>query len=342
MELRACTPMPSPRPPAAAPPPLLEAAARRYRQLLYASPAAIRYLRARGIGEAIARRFGVGYAPRRWRNIDPLLREYSAEQVRACGLQVARDHAGTMSRYDLFRDRIIFPIRTAEGRTVGFGGRSLRGRRPKYLNSPESIEFRKGLLLYGLDQALPAIRQYGCALVVEGYFDVLSLAQHGFDMAVGTLGTSCTREQLAQLRAVTRRILFCFDADRAGLLAADRALLRLMPDMEDGLDIGLVLLPAGHDPDSYVRRHGAQAFDSLLENSTPAMAFLVSRLCHGCDMRYPEGRSRCVHRAKAYYDALPRSQFRQDILRYCTGLLECSEEELLAVWRCQDWRSYAD
>jgi len=217
---------------------VLEAAARFYRQQLGKHPKAVDYLKQRGLGSAIAATFGLGYAPAGW---DSLLQQLGRTPehrslLLETGLLVAREGDGN-GLYDRFRDRIIFPIRDSRGRVIGFGGRILDQGQPKYLNSPETPLFHKGRELYGLYEARQAQRELPWILVVEGYMDVLMLAEHGIANAVATLGTATTPDHLRRLFRHTARIVFCFDGDRAGRDAAARALQTSLPEMHDGREV---------------------------------------------------------------------------------------------------------
>ena len=307
-----------------------------WRAALQATPLAMQYLRARGIGGAVAARFGLGYARPAWRDLGEVLARHSDEAVLASGLLVATDNgatSGSARRFDRFRDRIVFPILTREGSIAGFGGRVLGvGEQPKYLNSPEGIAFTKGSLLYGLFEAERAIGLEGSALVVEGYMDVVSLAQAGVDNAVATLGTSCRREQLAELLALTERLVFCFDGDTAGRAAAARALRAVLPFATGSKQFGFVFLPDGHDPDSFVRQLGAGDFRAAAEAAMPLSAFLVEQASTGCDLRDAEGRARCAAQARVMWHEMPDGVARDALLDHCAGMLKFARGELLGMW----------
>ena len=237
---------------------------------LKASHPAVNYLKARGIDGATAKRFGLGYAPAGWSNVlDKFGTSREAiERLLATGLIIRKDDG---KHYDRFRDRIMFPIRDARGRTIGFGGRVMGNDEPKYLNSPETVLFHKGRELYGLYEARQALRSIDRLVVVEGYMDVIGLARHGIDFATATLGTATTDEHLSRLFRMCDEVSFSFDGDRAGRAAAWKALENALPLIREGRQIRFVFLPEGQDPDSYVQEFGADAF--------------VKALDHGGDMR---------------------------------------------------------
>jgi len=291
---------------------VLAAAAHFYRQQLRAHPRAIGYLKQRGLSGTIAATFGLGYAPAGW---DNLLRQLGGAPERRTllletGLLVAREgeHKGL---YDRFRDRIIFPIRDSRGRVIGFGGRVLDQGQPKYLNSPETPLFHKGRELYGLYEARQAQRELPWVLVVEGYMDVLMLAEQGVTNAVATLGTATTPDHLRRLFRHTSRVIFCFDGDRAGRDAAARALQISLPEMHDGREVAFLFLPEGEDPDSLVRQEGREAFLARINKAQPLSEWLLQRLQDQVDLHTHEGRARLLERAKPALSALPRGAFRR-------------------------------
>lgn len=312
---------------------LLADAAAHYRDALRASPQAVRYLASRGIGGAIAARFGLGFARPKWRDLGPVLERHSEEAAQACGLLAGSGEGDDARRFDRFRDRVMFPIRNRAGQVAGFGGRVIDGTEdPKYLNSPEGVTFKKRELLYGLYEAQEAIQAQGVAVVVEGYLDVVSVAQAGFLPVVGTLGTACSSEQIAELMTLTRRIVFCFDGDAAGRRAAARALEIVAPFIDQGCAFDFVFLPEGEDPDSFVRVHGLEGFQTALNGATPVQAFVIEHVSADCDMQYAEGRSLCAHRAKPLWLAMPEGPVRAALLDYCAKLLKFTEAELLDLW----------
>ena len=236
-----------------------------WQRSLRENPAAVDYLRHRGIDGATAQRFGIGFAPDGWSNVlDGFGKSDAAiDRLLAAGLVIRKDNG---RHYDRFRDRLMFPIRDARGRCIGFGGRVTGDGEPKYLNSPETVLFHKGRELYGLWEARQALRSIDRLVVVEGYMDVVALARNGIDFAVATLGTATTEDHLNRLFRLTDDVAFCFDGDRAGKQAAWRALETALPHIREGRQIRFVFLPDGHDPDSYVNEHGADVFTAALES----------------------------------------------------------------------------
>lgn len=289
---------------------LLDDAAQLYRQALRDHPAAIDYLKQRGLDGETAREFGIGYAPPAW---DTLLAarggsEQSRQQLLAAGLIIERDSGG---HYDRFRDRIMFPIRDSRGRTLAFGGRILAAGEPKYLNSPETPVFHKGRELYGLYEARRAERKLTRLLVVEGYMDVVMLAAHGIRNVVGTLGTATTAEHLRRIFAVVPEVIFCFDGDRAGRDAAWRALQVCLPVLHDGRQVRFLLLPDGEDPDSLVRQEGEAAFNERIAGSLPLSRFLLDTLGRDLDLDSPDGKARLAALARPLLKQLPPGVYHE-------------------------------
>lgn len=273
---------------------VLAQAAAYYRRALRASPRAIDYLKQRGLSGEIAQRFGLGYAPDDWQNLGAAFSDYASESLVEVGLVIARDG----KRYDRFRDRIIFPIADVRGRMIGFGGRIIDQGEPKYLNSPETALFQKGHELYGLFQGRKAIQEARRALVVEGYMDVIALAQHGVDYAVATLGTATTPHHIARLFRYTDSIVFCFDGDEAGRRAAWRALENGLALVTDSKSLAFLFLEQGEDPDTFIRKVGREGFEAALRNAMPLSEFLVRGLTHNIDLKADEGRARLTELAK--------------------------------------------
>jgi DNA primase len=302
---------------------ILEKAAHIFRQALREHPAAIDYLKARGLDGETAREFGIGYAPAGW---DTLLvglgtNETDRQHLLAAGLVIARDTGGF---YDRFRERIMFPIRDTRGRIIAFGGRIIASGEPKYLNSPETPLFHKGRELYGLHEARRAERTLERVLVVEGYMDVVMLAAHGIHNAVGTLGTATTPEHLRRLFGVTGEIVFCFDGDRAGRDAAWRALQTSLPLLQDGRQVRFLLLPDNEDPDSLVRREGAEAFTRrIADTSMPLSGFLIDSLTRDLNLDNMADKARLAALAKPLLVQLPTGVYRElltEELARCVGL----------------------
>ncbi len=276
-------------------PALLSDALKYYRGQLKESPNAIDYLKRRGLSGQIAARFGIGYAPDGWQNLAAVFSDYSAKSLATAGLVIEGDGG---KRYDRFRDRIMFPIWNQRNEVIGFGGRVLDKGEPKYLNSPETPVFEKGRELYGLTQAMKAIRASGKVIVVEGYMDVVALAQHGVEYAVATLGTATSATHIQRLSRLSDHIIFCFDGDAAGRRAAWRALEISLPHLSDGKEIGFLFLPQEHDPDSYIRDHGRDKFEEALTNAIPLSAYLLQELQQNQDLNKEEGRAALLQSAK--------------------------------------------
>ena len=275
--------------------PLLLAAAKYYRAQLKEAPAAIEYLKRRGLTGAIAARFGIGYAPDGWQALAAIVERYDSPALDAAGLVTGGDEG---RRHDRFRDRIMFPIHDARGRVIAFGGRVLGDGEPKYLNSPETALFSKGHELYGLFLARDAIRSSGRAVVVEGYMDVVGLAQHGIENVVATLGTATTPAHAQKLFRLTDAVVFCFDGDAAGRKAAWRALENTLPALVDGKEARFAFLPEGEDPDDFVRARGKAAFDAMLDEALPLSEYLVATLASRHPPATAEGRAALVAAAR--------------------------------------------
>jgi DNA primase len=294
---------------------LLEKAERFYRGQLRQHAQATRavdYLKARGLSGEIAQTFGLGYAPPGWDSLAKHLHDAASRKLAVeLGLLVQKDDGGC---YDRFRDRIMFPIRDRRGRCIGFGGRVLGDEKPKYMNSPESPVFHKGRELYGLFEARKAGQKLERLLVVEGYMDVVALAQFGLSNAVATLGTATTPEHLESLYRTVSEVVFCFDGDAAGRRAAWRALENTLPVLRDGREARFLFLPEGEDPDTLVRRIGADAFQQEIVESVPLSRFFFESLCHQVDTGSVDGRARLVELARPLLKRLPDSVFRDLML----------------------------
>ena len=282
---------------------VMQRAARFYREALKSAPPAIAYLKQRGLTGEIAARFGIGYAPEGWQNLEAVFDDYAASKSLALAGLVIDNEKGR--RYDRFRDRIMFPILDQKGAVIGFGGRVLNQGEPKYLNSPETPLFEKGRELYGLVQARQAIREAGRVLVVEGYMDVVALAQHGVGYAVATLGTATTPAHVQKLLRQSDEVVFCFDGDAAGRKAAWRALENSLELVADDKRFGFLFLPQDEDPDTYVRRYGKEAFEQLVGEAVPLSEFLLRELASRVDMRTEEGRAGFLKAAKPLLERIP-------------------------------------
>jgi len=295
---------------------LLLEATRFYRQQLREHPQAgraVEYLKGRGITGEIAHEFGLGFAPDGWDNLLRVLGkdEANREALARAGLAVKKEGGGY---YDRFRDRIIFPIEDHRGRVVAFGGRVLDKGEPKYLNSPETPLFHKGRELYGLFHAREAIKRENRVLVVEGYMDVVALAQFGVDFAVATLGTATTRDHLERLFRHAPEVIFCFDGDRAGREAAWRALDNALPALREGWQASFLFLPEGEDPDTLVRKEGKDAFLARLKTAIPLPEYLFDNLMRQVDMNRMDGRARLVELARPLLSKMPQGVLRQMML----------------------------
>ncbi|MBT8093947.1 MAG: DNA primase [Gammaproteobacteria bacterium] len=317
---------------------LLDSVARHWQSCLKKSPAAIEYVRQRGIDGSTAKRFGIGYAPDGWSNVlDKFGQSPEAvERLLATGLVIAKDNGG---HYDRFRDRIVFPIRDARGRTIGFGGRTLGDGEPKYLNSPETVLFHKGRELYGLYEARQALRHIERLVVVEGYMDAVALARHGIDFAVATLGTATTDEHLNRLFRLTDNVCFAFDGDRAGRKAAWRALENALPLIREGRQVRFVFLPEGHDPDSFVNELGTDAFLEAVEEGVALSEFLIEELAGQVDMATVDGRARLAELARPLLQKIPAGVYREllvESLAEAVGLTAPKLEKMLGAGPSRD------
>lgn len=316
----------------------LHKAARHYRRQLRESPAAIAYLKARGLSGEIAARFGLGYAPPGWRGLASVFARYDDPLLEEAGLvRSSADEADTApedrKRYDWFRHRIMFPIRAVGGEVIGFGARVLDDSKPKYLNSPETPVFSKGRELYGLFEARQAIRERGHALVVEGYMDVVALAQSGFGNAVATLGTACTADHVQKLFRFTDSVVFSFDGDAAGRRAAARALEAALPHATDLRQVRFLFLPPEHDPDSFVRERGAAAFEQAVEQAVPLSRQLLAQAAADADMASAEGRARMLAQARPLWAALPEGALQRQLLSELARAAQLGTDELAALWQ---------
>jgi len=303
-------------------------AAKFYRLQLKESERAIAYLKGRGLSGPVAVRFGIGYAPDEWQPLAGAFPDYQSKVLEIAGLVIAGD-AG--KRYDRFRDRIMFPIHDGSGRVIGFGGRVLDKGEPKYLNSPETPLFSKGRELYGMFQARPAIRAAGKVVVVEGYMDVVALAQNGVEFAVATLGTATTPTHAQKLFRVTDTVIFCFDGDEAGRRAAWRALENTLSVLADGKDARFLFLPDGEDPDDYIRQRGRSAFEASLDEATPLSDFLLSELAARHPPRSAEGRAALVNAAKPLLGQLSAPIFGALLRQRLAELAGLPEREMTAL-----------
>jgi DNA primase len=307
----------------------LQIAMHYYRAELKKSEKAIAYLKGRGLSGEIAAKFRIGYAPAGWQNLESVLPDYQSETLNAVGLVITNEQG---RRYDRFRDRIMFPIHDQKGQVIGFGGRVLGGEGddagPKYLNSPETPLFQKGHELYGLFLARRAIRESGRALVVEGYMDVVALAQYGIGYAVAALGTATTPYHITKLMRQTDDIVFCFDGDAAGGKAAWRAAMNSLPALTDGLRLSFLFLPPQHDPDTYIRAHGKEEFEAALKGALPLSQYLVQTLSAANDMQSQEGRVRFLNDAEPILKQIQAPALSLLLRKRCAELAGVSQAEL--------------
>src|SRR6478752_5105990 len=276
-----------------------------YRAELKKSPRAIEYLKGRGLTGEIAARFRIGYAPDGWQGLKEAFEKYEDKSLVECGLVIEGDEG---KRYDRFRDRVMFPILSNRGQVIGFGGRVMGQGEPKYLNSPETPLFEKGREVYGLVQARDAIRVAGRVLVVEGYMDVVALAQFDVGYAVATLGTATTPIHVTKLLKLAEELVFCFDGDAAGRKAAWRALEVSLPLLTDDKPVRFLFLRAGHDPDTYIRERGKEAFETQVASAKTLSEFLIDELRKGADLNTNEGRAKFLSEAKPYLQKMGGSQ----------------------------------
>lgn len=310
---------------------VLEKAAEAYRRHLRESQRAIAYFKGRGVSGAVAKQYGLGYAPEGWRSLASVFPRYDDPLLEESGLVIVNEEDGD-KRYDRFRDRVMFPIRNVKGECIGFGGRVLGDEKPKYLNSPETPVFHKGRELYGLFEARTPIREHGYALVTEGYMDVVALAQLGFPNAVATLGTACTPEHVQKLLRFTESVVFSFDGDAAGRRAARKALDGALPHATDTRSIKFLFLPAEHDPDSFIREHGTDAFARLVGDAMPLSRFLIEAASDGCDLATAEGRARMASQARPFWTALPDGALKRQLLGELAQLTQLKAQDLSDLW----------
>ena len=310
---------------------VLAAAEKFYRDALKSHAEAARavsYLKGRGVSGLVARDFGIGFAPPGWDNLIAALPETKPEDLLAAGLVIARDTGG---HYDRFRDRIMFPIRDLRGRVIAFGGRVLGDERPKYLNSPETAVFHKGRELYGLYEARRASRRLEQLILVEGYMDVVALAQAGIANAVATLGTASGAPHFEKLFRHAPSVVCCFDGDTAGREAAWKALSVALATLSAGRQLSFVFLPDGEDPDSLVRREGRAAFETRIKGAVSAAEYLFQRLAQGLDLAVLDGKAHLADLALPYIRRVPEGVLRSLMLRRLSELTALAPETLAAT-----------
>ncbi|MBZ4200730.1 MAG: DNA primase [Methylotenera sp.] len=307
----------------------LQQAAQYYKEQLKQSDRAIAYLKGRGLSGQIAAKFQVGYAPAGWQNLQSVFPQYDNEALKIAGLVVENDQG---KRYDRFRDRIMFPIHDQKGQVIGFGGRIINPEdTPKYYNSPETPLFQKGHELYGLFLARRAIRDVGRVLVVEGYMDVVALAQYGIDYAVAALGTATTPFHISKLMRQTDEIVFCFDGDKAGQTAAWRAAMNALPALTDGLKLSFLFLPKEHDPDSYVREFGREKFEAEIKVAMPLSQYLLMHLSADNPLQSQEDKVRFLNDAEPIMQQILAPRSAMYLRKKVAELAQLSTEEMQSL-----------
>ena len=297
-----------------------------FRRQLKGAETAVAYLKGRGLTGMVARDFGIGFAPDEWQALsDALGKNHSKSDLLKAGLLTENDKGRV---YDRFRGRIMFPIHDTRGRVIGFGGRVMASEDgPKYLNSPETPVFHKGRELYGLYEARKALRQIDRLLVVEGYMDVVALAQAGIANCVASLGTATTAEHFQKLYRYCEEVVCCFDGDSAGRKAAWRALENALPTLTEGRQLKFMFLPEGEDPDSLVRKEGREAFLSRAQAASPAIEYLFSRLSEGLDLAQLDGQARLASLAMPYLKRVPDGILKQLMNRRLQALTGFTDEQ---------------
>ena len=309
-------------------------AAAYYKDQLKKSPRAVEYCKKRGLTGEVAARYGIGYAPDGWQNLQEVFPDYNADELKIAGL-VIENEAGR--RYDRFRDRLMIPIINPKGEIIAFGGRIIDQGEPKYLNSPETPLFEKGRELFGLPQARQALRETDTAIVTEGYMDVIALSQNGVGNAVATLGTATTATHVTKLLRQVDRIVFCFDGDNAGRKAAWRALENSLEALADNKRLAFIFLPQEHDPDSYIREFGKEQFDRQVTQAMPLSDFLLRELAQRCDLTSSEGKAQLIYEAKPLLLKLPTPLLRLQLVK---RLAEASGFAQAEVERLCELKSY--
>ena len=306
---------------------LMARAARFYREQLKGSPKAVDYLKGRGLSGEIAARFGLGYAPDGWQGLEQVFPDYNDPALVECGLVILNDQG---RRYDRFRDRVMFPILDQRGNVIGFGGRVIGAGEPKYLNSPETPLFEKGRELYGLSQARKAIQEEDTVLVVEGYMDVVGLAQSGVENVVATLGTAATDANVQRLLKLANRVVFCFDRDEAGDRAAWRAMDVSLGHLADNKAVEILQIPGNQDPDEFIREHGREAFVEHTRNATRLSEFLLRQLVRQANPGSAEGRAALVHAAKPLLQKMTAPILRVQVTKEIARRAQVSQAEVEA------------
>jgi DNA primase len=305
---------------------VLQLATQYYKAELKKSSRAIEYLKARGVSGMIAAKYHIGYAPAGWQNLQTVFRDYNNSELITAGLVVKNEHG---KLYDRFRDRIMFPIHNQKGEVIGFGGRIINPEdSPKYYNSPETPLFQKGHELYGLFAARRSIREAERALVVEGYMDVVALAQYGIEYAVAALGTATTPFHISKLMRQTQEIVFCFDGDQAGRTAAWRAVMNALPALNDSLKLKFLLLPPEHDPDSYIREFGKAAFEQALADAMPLSQYILKHLCEDNPLQTQEDKVKLLNEAEPILQLIKAPRNALFLQKKIAELAQLSSEEI--------------
>ncbi|MBI5448390.1 MAG: DNA primase [Gammaproteobacteria bacterium] len=301
-----------------------------YQQQLKNTKEAIHYLKSRGITGVLAKEYLLGFSPSAWDNLTSALGkdEQITQALLQTGLLIKKESGHV---YDRFRSRIMFPIRDVKGRVIAFGGRVLIKEEPKYLNSPETPLFHKGRELYGLYEARHRSREIPYFIVVEGYMDVLALAQHGISYAVGTLGTATTAEHIVKLLKYTKKLVFCFDGDRAGRDAAWRALQVALPFLSDGVQLAFMFLPQEEDPDSFIRTQGKEAFLAEVKKAVSFADFIFRHLSESRDVSTLDGKASLSHVITPLIDKIPEGALKQLMYERLGRLLSLSTSQLRAL-----------
>ncbi len=293
---------------------------------------AVNYLKGRGLSGEIARDFGLGYAPPGWDNLMSSLATTNADRQLLIDAGMLTENQEEDKTYDRFRDRIMFPIRDLRGRVIAFGGRVLSAdAKPKYLNSPETPVFHKGRELYGLYEARRRVRRLSRLIVVEGYMDVVALAQHGIGYSVATLGTATSTEHIERMFRIVPEIVFCFDGDNAGRNAAWKALQTALPAMEDGCAARFLFLPDGDDPDTYIRREGQDKFELRISEAQSLSQFFFDHLGETLDIESPEGRAALSKQAAPLISTVPDGVFRELLIQALSTRTGLDVEKLIGA-----------
>ena len=301
-----------------------------FQKQLRQSKKAIDYLKARGLTGEIAKEFGIGYAPEGWANLEKHIPNCDTSDLINAGL-AQKNEQGKL--YDRFRDRIIFPIINEKKEVIGFGGRVINPEdTPKYYNSPETPLFQKSYELYGLINARKAIREKNYVLVVEGYMDVVALAQHGVKNAVATLGTATTQFHIKKLMRYTQEVVFCFDGDHAGKEAAWRALNNALEALNDNLNLKFLFLPNNHDPDSYIREHSNENFEEMVEASLPFSEYLIKYLTQNNDLSSQEKKVKLLNEVEPILKKINASKLKLLLRKKIATLLELNSQDMNQIF----------